>query len=174
MPALCCVKVNPETSRLIQELAFVNGYCWSYKERMVQFFNQNYLYFWDDNFICHSQSQDKQVKLLSLEECVHFLKTKELPKPFTLKDLKSGMRVTLRNGKDYICIELTTKSYSGLSLVCPTKDSNSWLLCNGYNNNLTEKHNNEFDIMKVELLGHPYDIFYKFSDKSEVLFERSE
>lgn len=74
-------------------------------------------------------------------------------------ELKSGYRVTLRNGKVMILIDVDTSYHTGLVLVDPNKDSFTWHSIDTYKLNKNNIHTS-YDIVKVEKLYHPYSVFY--------------
>lgn len=85
---------------------------------------------------------------------------KLVEKKVTLKDLKLGDILTVRDGKKFIKIK-TNKAIDIL-------DGSSWIGLNFYKNDLIEKCNNkEFDIMKVERAG-----VVIFERKKEILDEQ--
>lgn len=173
-----CVKVNSEVSEVLQELAFLNSYSWCSNdgENVVEYLDAPYLFLWEDKSLAYSYLGTAKAKVITVSEAIHIIKNGKLPVPpqtFFLEDLKVGMRVTTRNGKSYIYLEANTVAYSEKMFVNPVKDSLSWINYKNYNNDLTSKYGTEFDIMKAELLSHPYAIFYEYG-QSTVVFERVE
>lgn len=76
----------------------------------------------------------------------------------TLNDLKTGMIVTCRNGREYTVIrdrvpDALTKSDL---FIRNTESGVSHNRFDEYNENLTAKRTSEFDIVKIERCNHPY------------------
>ena len=97
----------------------------------------------------------------------------------TKSELKTGMVVTTKEGHKYRVYRNIATEYNNVSdkgndvLVGSLAD---WLRLENYNDNLTHKLYKEYDIMKVELVNHPYD-FIKDLDNvkiAETLWERQE
>ena len=97
----------------------------------------------------------------------------------TKSELKTGMVVTTKEGHKYRVYRNIATDYTNLSdknndvLVSSLAD---WLRLENYNDNLTHKLYKEYDIMKVELVNHPYD-FIKDLDNVKItktLWERQE
>ena len=68
-----------------------------------------------------------------------------------LKDLKTGMRIILRNGQEYIVLKnvVTPYKYEGKQDMYILVGG-GWMSSSSYNNDLTSKNNNkEYDIIKV-------------------------
>lgn len=74
----------------------------------------------------------------------------------TLSDLKTGMIVTLRNGIECVVFRDTESSMDRSDHVILNREKGVWERLNSYMYNLTNKHNREFDIVKVERPPHPY------------------
>lgn len=97
----------------------------------------------------------------------------------TKSELKTGMVVTTRDGHKYRVYRNIATDYTNLSDknndVLVSSLSN-WLRLEHYNDNLMHELYKEYDIMKVELVNHPYD-FIKDLDNvkiAETLWERQE
>lgn len=92
-------------------------------------------------------------------------------------DLKTGMRVTTRDERQYIILLDAEQAYSGDRdiMVDPEDNSHNWNLLLYYTEDLLCKtrKDSEFDIMRVEIPKHPYDIFYDYSG-FKLLWERIE
>lgn len=76
----------------------------------------------------------------------------------TLNDLKTGMIVTCRNGREYTVIrDRVPDTFTSSDLFvrfCENDPSHNRF--DEYNNNLTARLNSEFDIVKIEKANHPY------------------
>jgi hypothetical protein len=98
-------------------------------------------------------------------------------------DLRTGMIVTLRNGKEYVFFRnfVTTTEYSmntSADGVFVYGQKRMWMLGCDYNNNLLmkEREHSQFDVMKVEMCNHPYcfmDPEYG-KDNRKLIWERQE
>lgn len=90
-------------------------------------------------------------------------------------DLKTGYRVTLRNGNSYICLMgVDTDYFSGDVLVDPKEKSHNWINLSEYNKKMNIKDDfREYDIMMVEKPSHPYDILWHFEGFT-IIWEREE
>ena len=66
-------------------------------------------------------------------------------------DLKTGMKVVLRNGEEYLLLLNTEEVLGTYNILIPLCENNSgWLSFDSYNEDLTcEDGYNEYDIMKV-------------------------
>ena len=76
------------------------------------------------------------------------------------KDLRTGMKVTTRNGDECIVLLNIQHEYSGdKDIIVGLKNKNWWLMLSEYNDNLTYKYGrSEFDIVKVEIPIHLMDL----------------
>jgi hypothetical protein len=90
-------------------------------------------------------------------------------------NLKTGYRVTLRNGDSYICLIGTDTDYfSGDVLVDPKAKSHNWINLSEYDNKMNIKDDfREYDIMMVEKPSHLYDILWHFEGFT-IIWEREE
>lgn len=83
-------------------------------------------------------------------------------------DLRTGMKVTLRNGDNYIVLLNAKHKYSdnkNILVGCHNYDSCDWVILDNYNEDLTNnKENKSFDIVKVEECEH---LGYLFTDRLE-------
>ena len=95
-------------------------------------------------------------------------------------DLKTGYRVTLRNGEKMIVLVNPDTYFSdgpysnSVIAVNPIKDSFGWIdFCN-YKDDLVgfDDFDFDFDIVEVEKPRHPYDIFYH--GRFESIWKREE
>lgn len=80
----------------------------------------------------------------------------------TKADLKTGMRVTFRNGET--AIVLIGCGFSGhiaeeSTDVLVNHETKFWTQINSVNPDLTSSHNKSFDIIKIEMPDHPYSVF---------------
>jgi hypothetical protein len=96
--------------------------------------------------------------------------------------LKTGYRVTVREGLQYIVLRGFGSTYTERSdenpsdvMVCLQPGVYSWLILDNYRHDLVIDmfEVKALDIMKVEEPGHPYDIFYHH-DGWNVLWEKKE
>lgn len=69
-----CVKVCPETSKLLQEVAFKNGFKWGDKGMVIQYTDYLYLSLWTDNTICYSDRVDDEDVVLDICTAIKRLK----------------------------------------------------------------------------------------------------
>jgi hypothetical protein len=91
-------------------------------------------------------------------------------------DLKSGMKVITRCGKEYIVIAGGTSSYTntdkeGLWFVNPNKESCSWFSGKEMSENMI--YQGSWDIIQVLVPNHPYDVFY-YADGFTTIWLRQE
>ena len=91
---------------------------------------------------------------------------------FKKSDLRTGMKVTLRNGNEYIVLLNAKHNFStdtNLLISLPTnEDECDWLLLDDYTEELLDKDSrwSRFDIVKVEMcehLGHLFTNKLRFS-----------
>lgn len=75
MNQICCIKVNKETSSLVQELMFSYGYKWSDGSKQVENTTHPYLYIYDDMDICYGLYKDNGDKEVSFVELLDYFKT---------------------------------------------------------------------------------------------------
>lgn len=97
----------------------------------------------------------------------------------TKSELKTGMVVTMRSGKKYRVyrnVATNWTDYNSKEDGVFVRNSQSWDKFEYYNNDLTSKMNKNGDIMKVELVRHPYDFIKDVMDVDiiETLWERKE
>lgn len=94
----------------------------------------------------------------------------------TKADLKTGMIVILRNEQEYMVMLNSTHNYSiGHNDVLVGLGHN-WLTLRDYNKNMLLESDNEYDIMEVYKVTHPYaftDFNYE-KDKRILLWKREE
>jgi len=79
MSAICCIKVTPETSPLVQEVLFSYGWCWNGLGKNVYYTEVPYLFIYEDKDICYGDNRDDD-KEVSFHELLVFLKTGKFPK----------------------------------------------------------------------------------------------
>ena len=80
MPALFHVKVNPETSKLVQLALFNKGFSWVNSiGANIAYADKMYLYPWKDKSICHSDRSDKDVPELTIDQFINWVNTDNLP-----------------------------------------------------------------------------------------------
>lgn len=103
-------------------------------------------------------------------------KTVEEVKTFTKADLRTGMRVTRRNGSTCIVLLEAAHNYSSTKdfIINPIEGSHSWTGLDSYDQNLNYKKIPEHSIVKVEVPGHPYSIFYPCEGGWVTIWEREE
>ena len=98
-------------------------------------------------------------------------------------ELKTGMMVTTRVGHKYLVFRDVKSKYTDDR--CPKHenegvivgiDVDSWDYLYMYNDDLTAKEYKSLDIMKVEILDHPYDFTRSANEKviAETVFERED
>ena len=85
----------------------------------------------------------------------------EEEKPFTKDDLKTGMFVTTRNRRSFRLLLGTENGDYGMDFL-----SARYIKLKCYNDDLTDKNNREWDIVKVESLKYPENM------KRKLLWER--
>ncbi len=74
------IKVNPTTSKILQELAFENGWKWcGGNNKQVSYLDQRYLYFCrNKDFLCsYNYNDDPEFPKVSLEEAIELITTEE-------------------------------------------------------------------------------------------------
>jgi len=74
------IKVNPTTSKILQELAFENGWRWTgANNKSVTYTEKPYLHFWEDKTICYLDYDDADPEFprVSLEEAIELITTEE-------------------------------------------------------------------------------------------------
>lgn len=88
-----------------------------------------------------------------------------------LKDLKTGYRVTTKEGIKY---NILLNTEWGDIMINPHKDSHGWLVLTDYDDTLSidNVYNEKFGIILVEKPIHKYDICYHFTGW-EVVWERN-
>ena len=72
-------------------------------------------------------------------------------------DLRTGMKVTTREGIEYIVLLNVKHEYSDdEDIIVGVTDTNNWLRLDSYNNNLTfkDREMKEFDIVDVKIPHH--------------------
>lgn len=170
------VSVNSETSILLESLAFQNGKAWSIGDYTIRSFSDGYLVFHLENqYIFHKPNDSKPKNIISVKEAINLLVNKVEPQRVSLSTLKPGYICTLRNSLKRIYLEVNTVNYTGKCFVDPVKDSKSWTNSHYFNEDLTNKYDHCWDIMKVEIPNHPYSVMYDYHpEKSKVIFERVE
>lgn len=98
-------------------------------------------------------------------------------------DLRTGMIVTLRNGNEYVFFKnfITTSDYSmrtSADGVFVYGQKKMWMMVSDYNNELLmkERGSSQFDVMKVEMVGHPYSFMDPTYEKNyrKLVWERQE
>ena len=96
----------------------------------------------------------------------------------TKSELKTGMIVTRRDGKKLTvyrnCVCLACYSKNNDVIVDALNDN--WDLLDYYTEDLTHKDFHKFDIIKVELVCHPYDYnkHTSYAKISKTLWERND
>jgi hypothetical protein len=80
MNKICYIKVNKETSPLVQELLFSYGWKWATSGKNILYLDYPYLCIYDDKDICHSAYKDSGCIELSFAELLEYLKTGKVPK----------------------------------------------------------------------------------------------
>ena len=91
-------------------------------------------------------------------------------------DLKTGMIVTLRNGKQWMVYKNIQTQRNVDDVIVGIDGSDNWNLLYHYNEDLTNKGYPDLDIVKVEEVTHPY-AFVRLdydADKRKVLWKRKE
>jgi hypothetical protein len=89
-------------------------------------------------------------------------------------DLKTGMRVTLRNGSVSIVLkECSFYEHKDAYNVYVNKECSSWDMFQYWNDDLTGTIYSKYDVMKVEQPRHPYEIF-KENGTFKTVWEREE
>lgn len=109
----CCIKATPETSPIIQELAFKYGYRWGVQGKLILYTERPYLYFWSDKTICYANRNHDNSLELDLFQLLKFFQTGKLPpKTFHVNDCKvevDGDEVTItRMGNDPLTLDIET------------------------------------------------------------------
>ena len=104
-------------------------------------------------------------------------------KTFTKADLKTGMRVTLRDGTSRIAlIGVHHKFYNSPAdaensnlLVNPIKGSQQWIQLSSYTEDLkcSVPGSEYWDVVTVGVPNHPYDVFY-YTDGFTEIWQRDE
>lgn len=72
------VKVNPVTSKFLQELAFEHGYMWNSGSTEVKRLDSLYLYFSEDKWIAYGLSEDNRLlyhETVDINEAVEVITT---------------------------------------------------------------------------------------------------
>ena len=91
-------------------------------------------------------------------------------------DLKTGMIVTLCNGKQLMVYKNIQTKWNVGDVIVDIYGSDNWNLLDNYNEDLTNEGYPDLDIVKVEEVTHPY-AFVRLdydSDKRTVLWKRKE
>lgn len=89
----------------------------------------------------------------------HYISKFELveeEKPFTKDDLKTGMFVATRNGRGFRLMLGTENGDYGLN-----QSTGTYIKLKCYNDDLTDKNNREWDIVKVESIKYPENMTRK-------------
>jgi hypothetical protein len=105
-------------------------------------------------------------------------------------DLKTGMRVVLRNGSILTVVRESMEAFEGYFgrdkdlqqgfLVNPKENSHSWSLLSDYSEHLFSdagslgEDQEEYDIVEVLIPYHPYDIFYDYKNYKSIWKRESE
>ena len=93
----------------------------------------------------------------------------------TKSELKTGMIVILRDGKEYMVFKGVEHNLEKNSdVLVATDGSNSWFKLSSYNENMTQQTYPEYDIVKVMRTHHPYSLItpdYE-KEKRQVIWPR--
>lgn len=93
----------------------------------------------------------------------------------TKAELKSGMVLTLRNGKEYMVFkDCKTTNYSGDFYV--NVESSEWGNLNNFNDDLTHNQYRHLDIMRIDVVGIITNLtnYANFKGNSYCIWERKE
>ena len=74
----------------------------------------------------------------------------------TKSELKTGMVVTLANGEELYVFKDYFANNKTQDVIVEVNGNDCWHILNSYNENLTNKSYPEYNIVKVELVSHPY------------------
>jgi hypothetical protein len=89
-------------------------------------------------------------------------------------DLRTGMRVTLKNGRSFIVLLNFKHVYDKTTDILLSSEGNtSWNCLSYYNDDLTHHDYDGDDIVKVEVPEHAYALFNK-SYRYQCVWERTE
>jgi hypothetical protein len=94
----------------------------------------------------------------------------------TKSDLKTGMRVTYRNGNTAMVLkecDFFGSIANGENEVIVNFAISSWIRFEHLNNDLTCRFNKSQDIVKIEIPEHPYEVF-KENGSFYTVWERKE
>lgn len=85
----------------------------------------------------------------------------------TKSDLKTGMRVTYRNGQTAIVLlgcDFSGAIASGENELFVNHKTQFWMRLDTLENDLTYPDDETMDIIKIEIPDHPYEIFEEFGN----------
>lgn len=75
----------------------------------------------------------------------------------TKSELKTGMIVTLADGKEYMVFKNAIHGFSNAAdVIVATDGSTSWMDLNNYNEDMTQHSYGDLNIVKVAQVDHPY------------------
>ena len=109
-----------------------------------------------------------------------------MPKPFTKADLQTGHIVTLRDGTEVVVIKGIASVYQQTRYkgnhtllsedILINENKNYWQPLLYYTEDLTMPDSPKQDIVKVELIYHPYNIqnFSRDKEERKLVWERKE
>ena len=99
----------------------------------------------------------------------------------TKSELKNGMIVTTREGKEYLFLKDFVLNDTYIMSSCDegilvNGQIPSWNMMKNYNDDLTNIQYNELDIVKVEIVNHPHDLMNIMDEKwyRTLVWERKE
>lgn len=87
-------------------------------------------------------------------------------------DLKTGMIITMRDGKEYMVYKDVDTGWTTGDILFACDGRHDWVSLDDYNEDMTT-YNSEWDIVKVTKISHPFGIFQeKYPDVTrEIIFE---
>lgn len=129
-------------------------------------------------FLDYQRKEKKRYTYTQLKEILgeefEVVANAEDVKEMTLDDLKTGMIITLRAGRQYMVYKCASDMCSIYNVAVAIDGTDNWVKLDLYNQDLTAKVSSEFDVIKVEAVTHPYAFIrtdYQ-ADKRKVLWER--
>lgn len=143
----CKIRVTPEQSHQIQQICFENGLEWADGNKDIQALHAKYLYV-DNKKLRYTYNAKEYFISVNLPEIsselflIKYGNTNSLRNKMKTQDLKTGMRVVLRNEREFIVMlntELGDILYDGINSI-ELKE---------YNENFNNSKLNTHDIMEV-------------------------
>lgn len=87
-------------------------------------------------------------------------------------DLKTGMIVVLRDGKEFMVYKDVDTSWATGDILTAFDGSNNWISLDNYDENLIP-HKMDLDIIKIMKIAHPFGVFQENYPEvtREIIFE---